>query len=805
MLNLKTRGGEADEPRDARIPGERDRRERTEPQLVYDGTQDSAPARAADGSATERVAASPFQGSLRGHAPVPPGPVISPGARSLAANRAAHPVAAPLPKKKELAEEEEDDAAKVAPTLRGWKKRKAQNEVQTLVLIALMFAVPIIVLEVFVVSAQSESIASAGKELDGYRYASPILATASALSLHSGLATQFLSGNPSVQGRMTRAGREVTDALNTATAQAAALPKLHVQGEWSRLTSRWSALTAELAGLTPEQSLRAHAELTEGLRSMLARAGEESGLVLDPDAETYYLIIPSLQVLPAVSTSLGEVRAQGALAARAGQITPERREALASSIALARRSLKAAGESLDTAFRTNLDSRAALGGPAKRALADAGRVLDEAGETFRPDRAIEIDPDAWFQTATQAIQGVDKLSQAVAASATNLLETRVAHGKRERLSTQGVSLFFVFLALVGLALVGRNLVHSIRERQEHAKMVADEYKGNQAAILHLMEEMSAIADGDLTARAHVGEDITGAIADSVNVTVAQLQVVVESINDTAGQVTLATARAQEIATRLTEAASRQVKDIEQAVGSVQLMTRSIGEVSTSADQSADVARQSLETTERGARAVHASVGSMTQIRDQIQETSKRIKRLGESSQEIGEIVDLISDISEQTNVLALNAAIQAATAGEAGRGFTVVAEEVQRLAERSAEATKQIGGLVKTIQGDTQEAVSAMESSTQGVVEGTKLSDAAGQALKEIEQVTRNLSELIQSIAVSTQMQVEIADEVRKLMHEVLTITRETTDGTHQTTRSMTELTHLTEQLRASVQQFKVA
>jgi twitching motility protein PilJ len=289
------------------------------------------------------------------------------------------------------------------------------------------------------------------------------------------------------------------------------------------------------------------------------------------------------------------------------------------------------------------------------------------------------------------------------------------------------------------------------------------------------------------------------------VTVTQLHKVVERINDTAGQVTRATQNAQEVAARLTEAANRQTKDIEQAVGSVQLMTRSIGEVSTSAGQSADVARQSLDTTERGAQAVHASVASMSQIRDQIQETSKRIKRLGESSLEIGEIVDLISDISEQTNVLALNAAIQAATAGEAGRGFTVVAEEVQRLAERSAEATKQIGGLVKTIQADTQEAVSAMENSTQGVVEGTKLSDAAGQALKEIERVTRNLAELIQSIEVSTQMQVDIADEVRKLMGDVLAITRETTDGTHQTTHSMTELSRLTEQLRASVEQFKVA
>ena len=803
MLNLKNKRTQARDPRGAHVIGER---ARTEPQLVYDGTH-AAPV-ATDASADAQVVvAVPFQGGLRGHAPVPPGPVISHGARSLAADRVANPVAAPAPKKRDIAQEEEaeDDASKVAPTLRGWKKRKAQNEVQTLVLIALMFAVPITVLEVFVANVQSESIAFAQKELDGYRFAGPILAAASALSMHSGLSTQLLSGDAGVHTRMERAAQQVTENLNNAHAQAAAIAKFKVQDPFAQLTSRWNALSADVTRLTPEQSLRAHGEISERLRWVLARVGEESGLVLDPEAETYYLIIPSLQVLPAVSAALGDVRAQGTLAARAGQITAEQREALARSIALAGYSLQTAGESLETAFRKNPDSRTALGEPSKRALAGVRRILDEANDLFRPDRPVVVDADAWFDRATQAIQGVDQLSKTIAVRATDLLDKRVASGSRERLSTQGVSLFFVVLALLGLALVGRNLVHSIRERQEHAKMVADEYKSNQIAILRLMDEMSAIADGDLTARAQVSEDITGTIADSVNVTVAQLHKVVESINDTAVQVSSATERAQQIAGRLTEAANRQATDIEQAVGSVQLMTQSIGEVSTSADESAKVARQSLDTTERGAQAVQASVASMGQIRDQIQETSKRIKRLGESSQEIGEIVDLISDISEQTNVLALNAAIQAATAGEAGRGFTVVAEEVQRLAERSAEATKQIGALVKTIQGDTQEAVSAMESSTQGVVEGTKLSDAAGQALKEIEQVTRKLSELIQSIAVSTQMQVDIADEVRKLMHEVLGITRETTDGTHQTSRSMGDLSRLTEQLRASVQQFKVA
>jgi twitching motility protein PilJ len=217
-----------------------------------------------------------------------------------------------------------------------------------------------------------------------------------------------------------------------------------------------------------------------------------------------------------------------------------------------------------------------------------------------------------------------------------------------------------------------------------------------------------------------------------------------------------------------------------------------------------VARRTLEVTERGARAVQNSVSGMDGIREQIQDTSKRIKRLGESSQEIGEIVDLISDITEQTNVLALNAAIQAASAGEAGRGFAVVAEEVQRLAERSAEATKQIGMLVKTIQSDTQDAVAAMEKSTQGVVDGAKLSDAAGQALQEIEKSTRELTDLVNSISVSTQVQTDMAREVAGVMNDILKITEHTSQNTQRTNASVAQLETLASELSSSVSGFKL-
>jgi len=234
------------------------------------------------------------------------------------------------------------------------------------------------------------------------------------------------------------------------------------------------------------------------------------------------------------------------------------------------------------------------------------------------------------------------------------------------------------------------------------------------------------------------------------------------------------------------------------------MAESINEVAQNAAQSAKVAEAQLAAAALGGTAVQDQISGMNDIRSQIQETSKRIKRLGESSLEIGEIVELISDITEQTNVLALNAAIQAASAGEAGRGFTVVAEEVQRLAERSGEATKQIDAIVKTIQADTQDAVAAMEKSTVGVVEGTKLSDAAGQALAEIQRVSRELADLIGSISAQTQRQSASVTDVTRGMQGILRISEETTEGTKQTNVSIGQLTKLAAELRSSVAGFKV-
>lgn len=357
------------------------------------------------------------------------------------------------------------------------------------------------------------------------------------------------------------------------------------------------------------------------------------------------------------------------------------------------------------------------------------------------------------------------------------------------------------LAVIVIIIAGVLMVRDSGEREDAA---LEQNRRNQRAILRLLDEMANLAEGDLTVHATVTEEITGAIADSVNYAIDALRSLVATINTTAVEVSSAAEKTQATATRLTDASAHQAREIASASAAITDMADSMKAVSKDAEGSVDVAHKSLEIAQKGAGIVRRSISGMDTIREQIQETSKRIKRLGESSQEIGDIVGLITEIADQTNILALNAAIQASTAGEAGRGFAVVADEVQRLAERAGNATKQIEALVKTIQSDTNEAVSSMEASTTNVVSGARMAEDAGGALVEIENVSDELAELIQGISKSANKQASVAMDVSNTMNVIQEITLQTSEGTEETSASIGNLSDLANELRKSVAGFKL-
>jgi len=438
--------------------------------------------------------------------------------------------------------------------------------------------------------------------------------------------------------------------------------------------------------------------------------------------------------------------------------------------------------------------------PEAQAIIEEMLVLfDEHIKKFFQDNSEKI------YKAKRALQEIKKLNPLIDDSIEKLQEAYINASKQRFLSQSlgnGLAVMVFFLLLFFLYLIIRiNKARTQEMEQQLAEFEAANQR-NQEAILRLLSEISDLADGDLTVNATVTEDFTGAIADAINYSIEALRDLVIRINRTAVQITGAAQSTRKTAGQLTEASKRQEQQIAKGGQAVIGMATAIKTISAKAKESADVATNSVDIASQGAAVVGENIVGMNTIRDQIQETSKRIKRLGESAQQIGEIVGLIDDIADQTNILALNAAIQAAMAGEAGRGFAVVADEIQRLAERSGNATKQIGALVNTIQGDTNEAIRAMEDSTRRVVEGASIAERGGKALSEIEKVSVDLAGKIENMSKKSQTQSAVASNISGTMAIIQEITTQTSTGTNETAASIERLAELANDLKTSVAGF---
>ena len=426
-------------------------------------------------------------------------------------------------------------------------------------------------------------------------------------------------------------------------------------------------------------------------------------------------------------------------------------------------------------------------------------MLEKSIELFQ----VQEGASQVFEVSEFLVDDTNELLQAIG----NLDETRIFTARRGLIIGAITLGLLILLGIILLRNARRRRILSehLREESESARSESEEQnQRNQEAILRLLDEISDLADGDLSVKATVTEDFTGAIADSINYAIDAMRDLVTAINSTTQHVSSAAQETQATVMHLAEASDHQAQEISTAGASINEMAITMDRSAQAAGKATQVAQKAVGTAKRGGEAVGNTIQAMDGIREQIQETSKRIKRLGESSQEIGEIVGLINDIADQTNILALNAAIQAAMAGEAGRGFAVVADEVQRLAERVGNATKQIDALVRTIQTDTNEAVISMEESTSGVVRGARLAEAAGQALEEVENESDGIATLINDLSQTSQQQAQSAERISETVNVIQEITTQTSAGTNETASSIGQLAKLANELGKSVAGFKL-
>ncbi|MBX7219524.1 MAG: HAMP domain-containing protein [Blastocatellia bacterium] len=719
----------------------------------------------------------------------------------------------------------------------------------TLIIVATGLLLPVV--GYLVVSDRYTRVAAARRELQGVAYLKPLKLFIEHLPQHRGTANGFLNGNTALKDRLTALGDKLDQDVKAIEAADLRLgAELGTTSKFTDIKEKWRVLKSQTPTLAPKESFDRHTALIAETNDFIALIGDVSGLILDPERDTYYAAFLVTSSIPNTAESLGQLRGYGnGLAARKAVTQDEfgRFSAIQEVVRANRdgymRSIKAAAQSNPDYERQLL--------PKYNDLTSAINAYLELGDKrLIKTTTIDIEGAEYFDTGTRVI---DKLF-ALFDEQINVLETRLQARtdslQRGMLVVIGALLLAITVTVLLAAYIARTIAQQLGSVAQVAQEVQKENLAARATVLNrdelgevatavnqmldntvnliqtreherdqrqkerdeledeiikLLMEIRDIAKGDLTVKAEVSAGPTGALADSFNYTVTELRKLIGRINEVTAKVNRAADKIQGTTITLARGSESQLAQIVTTSDGLRAMADSMTEVSNRAVETVHVAEQSLQKAQTGMKAVEKTITGMNGIRDQVQKTAKRIKRLGESSQEIGEIVQLISEIANQTSILALNASIQAAMAGEAGRGFAVVAEEVEHLADRSSEATKRIAGLIKAIQTETNEAVTAMEDTTREVVNGSVVANEAGQSLVEIQQVSNQLAHIIQTISEASLKQAANSECLAQAMTGISTITQETTEGTQQVVLSVNELAVLAGNLRESISTFKVS
>lgn len=724
-----------------------------------------------------------------------------------------------------------------------WLRRALRVPVKLALLISLLLLPLGLLVYQFTVSSNT-NIEFAKKEVQGVRYLRPLLQLREHLVEHRAAAVALARGDREPLTALQTARERADDALQALRAEDATLGAVLATGNRvATLQQRWQALRdgVETGRLEAAQVVAGHAEVLALANDLGLAIGDSSNLILDPDLDSYYLMDAALLRLPRMQEDVAAIGLDGVESLAAGISDAASRTTQGFRVARLRDDQRALERGFGVAFGTNPGLASRLNGTFRETATGLSGFLETVESRLLPTAGPAI---AVGEFRVAVAGGLDRLFQfddQVLTNLDGLLGARIGRLTAQRNQRLGLAGGLTALALLGTVLISRGINRQVRAIRDtltqvgvgnltaRAKVISADELGStahglngmldnirglmqsqeerdeiQASIMKLLNEVSSVADGDLTASAEVGADITGAIADSFNLMISELRRIIEDVQSTTAAVSRTAEEVQGATARLAQGSSGQATQITETSTVLEGLTNSIQQVAERAVAASGVAQQALDRARQGAQSVTETIEGMNGIRTQVQETAKRIKRLGESSQEIGDIVQVIGDIADRTSILALNASIQAAAAGDAGRGFMVVAEEIERLAERAAASSKNIETLVKTIQSETNEAVSAMEGTTREVVGGSTLAVSAGRSLSEIEEVSRRLATIIDGISSDARSQAQGSQEVARTMERISLISTNTAAGSLETAQSIRNLSEQANRLRTSLERFKL-
>jgi methyl-accepting chemotaxis protein len=713
---------------------------------------------------------------------------------------------------------------------------------QKLLLAGALAVIPVVMLSLLFLQSRNEQIARTQAELSGLEYVSPMRRLIESLPLHRSAASAVLSGDSS-------AGRALSDArtrVDAAVAELTAIERrkgreLGTKAAWDSIRVRWEDLKLRIDSISAEESASRHTQLIADTLAHLRRIGDLTGLAADPDLDTYYLAGALLDRLPWAAEYLGQIAAHGASAAARRSISAEEAAQIRTLVRQAAASMEFMDRSFESAFRQTDDLRGKLEGPVSSAM-NAGGYLRNLAQRELIDRGeITASPRAFLESGSASLDKLFKVHEMATVHVRALLERRHAMLVTQKWTQLAWAMGLLLLSALMVFVIQRGITEQVHSMSQTFRQIscgdlnarAEIYSRDElgimaettnamlantlsliqsreerdriaASIRKLLDDVSGVAEGDLTKEAEVTAEMTGAIADAFNYMQAELRTVIGAVQTTTSSVNGTAQKVQHVTEDLAGNSRQQSERVRAASQVLQSVAQSIRDVASRANEASRVAENALSGALAGGDAVRRTVEGMTGIRQHVQETAKRMKRLGESSQEIGEIVQLISEISDRTSILALNASIQAAMAGESGKGFAVVAEEVERLAERANEATKRITVLIKSVQTETTEAISAMEATTREVVEGSQIAGEAGDRLAQIEEVSRHITGLVQGISKEAGEQAAGSDRLASTVAEVSAATHSAAVEALRAASDIRNLATMVTELNHSMARFKV-